>query len=259
MNKQVSKYLQFLVVVLVAVSGYPAYVFAQSSSNNYKVQESYFGSGGQTDASSTNFRARQSTGALGVGDSASTNYRSTSGFDTPSAPFLEVIVTDATVNLGTLTELTPSYGSAQAGDCNCSFSVRSYLSSEYTVVTATDAPKNENGKILQNKAVQGSPTTNQSLEEFGINLVDNSTPDIGSNPVNQPDDSFADGSPATGYEIPNAFKYLKGDIIARSPATIGKPGIGLTDYTITYMAKVSTITPAGFYKMNHEIIVVPSF
>lgn len=259
MNKQVSKYLKLSIAVLIAVTGYPTYVFAQSSSNNYKVEESYFGSGGQTDASSANFRARQSAGALGVGDASSANYRSSSGFDTPSAPFLEVVVTNATVNLGTLSENTPSYGAAQAGDCGCSFTVRSYLSSDYTVVTASDPPKSENNNVLQNKAVQGSPATSTSIEEFGINLVDNSTPDIGSNPVNQPDNTFADGQAATGYEIPDVYKYIKGDIIARSPATVGKAGIGQTDYTVTYMAKVSTITPAGFYQMRHEFIVVPSF
>lgn len=259
MNKQVSKYTKLAVAAVILMTGYPAAAFAQSSSNSYRVEESYFGSGGNVDANSSNFRARQSTGALGVGEANSTNYRASAGFDTPNAPFLEVIVPGAVVNLGNLSESTPMYGAAQAGDCNCSFTVRSYLSSEYTIVTASDPPKSENGDMLQNKAVQGSPSTSTSVEEFGMNLVDNSTPNIGANPVNQPDNSFADGSAATGYEIANAFKYMKGDIIARSPATVGNQGIGRTDYTITYMAKVSTITPAGNYTMNHDIIVTPTF
>lgn len=257
--KNKSGIVRVLTLVVAVVIATPGFVIAQSSSSNYQVQESYFGSGGNVDATSNNYRARQSTGALGVGDSSSTNYRSTSGFDTPSEPFLEVQVSGATVNLGTLSDTTPSYGAAQAGACNCSFSVRSYLSSDYVVVTATDPPKSENNDILQNKAVQGSPSADTGVEEFGINLVDNSTPDIGSNPVNQPDNTFADGRANLGYEIPNQFKYVKGDIIARSPADTTKQGIGQTDYTITYEAKIKRQTKAGLYTMNHEIIVTPTF
>lgn len=259
MYKQVFGYSFAVTVICAVVAVLVPIVQAQSSSSSYRVEESYFGSGGQTDASSANFRARQSTGAIGVGDASSANYRSSSGFDTPSTPFLEVVVTNAAVNLGDLEDATPKYGAAQADACNCSFVVRSYLSSEYNVITASDPPKSENNKILQNKSVQGVPSTSLSTEEFGMNLVDNSTPDIGANPANQPDNTFADGTVASGYEVPNQYKYVKGDIIARSPATIGNQGIGQTDYTITYMAKISSITTAGLYKMNHEIIVVASY
>jgi hypothetical protein len=251
-----TKVLALLSSVLLLM---PTITVAQSSSPNYRVEESYFGTGGQVDATSTDYRARESTGSLGVGDASSPDYRLLSGFNTPSEPFLQVVVTGATVDFGTLDDSTPKYGAAQADACNCSFVVRTYLSSEYNVITASDPPTSENNESLAAKAIQGVPSLSQSIEEFGMNLVDNSTPDTGANPVNQPDNSFADGVVTAGYEIPNQYKYGKGDTIAHAPGTVGKQGIGQTDYTISYMAKVSSITAAGVYTMNHEIIVVASY
>jgi hypothetical protein len=259
MSKNKSGMFKILMAAVIVVAGYPAAALAQSTSSNYKVEESYFGSGGQVDSNSANYRARQSTGSLGVGDTSSANYRATSGFDTPSEPFLEVTISGGLVSLGTLSDTTPTVSAAQAGSCNCSFSVRSYLSSDYTVVTASQPPTSENGDVIDSKTTQAIPSTSTGVEEFGMNLVDNSSPNVGSNPVNQPDNSFADGKAASGYEIPNQFKYSLGDIIARSPATIGNQGVGRTDYTITYLAKISRVTPAGNYTMEHVIIVVPSF
>lgn len=259
MNKNKGAFFNIVVSGIVGLAGFPVVTFAQSSSNNYKVEESYFGSGGQVDATSNNYRARQSAGALGVGSASSNNFDAVAGSNTPTEPFLEVFVTGANVDLGVLSDTTPSYGVAQAGDCNCSFSVRSYLTSDYVVVSGTPPPTSENNVTLANKATQAAPSTSTATEEFGINLADNSTPDIGASPKNQPDDTFADGSAATGYQLPDQYKYGIGDIIARSPATAGNPGVGKTDYTITYMAKAKTLTPAGNYRMNHIVVVIASF
>lgn len=259
MNKNSKKITGILLAIVLTVSGYPALVSAQSSSDNYRVEESYFGIGGNPGASSANYGARQSGGSLGAGSAASDDYQAEVGFNTPSEPFLEMYVTGANADLGNIDVDSPSIAAAQAEDCNCSFSVRSYLSSEYVVITASAPPVSENGDELQAKSSQGAPSGSSSVEEFGINVVDNSSPDVGANPANQPDDSFADGQAADGYEIADQFKYAIGDIIARSPAVVGNPGIGKTDYTITYMAKISNITPAGFYQMQHDLIAVPTF
>jgi hypothetical protein len=245
-----------LAVMILTQSGN---TWAQFLSPNYRIEETYFGTGGELDASSTNYRARQSAGSLGVGDAASTNFRANGGFNTQSEPFLEMNIEAATVNLGILDPNTTSYGAAQAGTCNCSFSVRSYLSSEYVIVTASQPPTNESGDSLDAKTTLGVPSSNPSVEEFGINLVDNATPNIGANPSNQPDNSFADGRAASGYDTPDQFKYAVGDIIARSPLTSGNQGIGKTNYTISYIAKISNLTPAGNYIMKHDIIAVPAF
>lgn len=232
---------------------------AQYSSPNYRVEEQFFGTGGETDASSTNYRSRQSAGSLGVGDTSSTNFRANAGATTQSDPYLEMNIEASTVDFGVLDPNTTAYGSAQAGSCNCSFYVRTYLSSGYVVVTASQPPTNESGRSLTAKSTQGVPSSDPSVEEFGINLVDNSSPDIGANPTNEPDNTFADGTIPSAYNVANQFKYGVGDIIAQSPATGGNQGVGRTNYTVSYIAKIANLTPAGNYIMRHDIIAVPTF
>jgi hypothetical protein len=243
--------------VLLATAG-GTRVFAQASSN-FKVDEYQFGTGGEVDLQSLNYRAQGSAGSLGVGSSSSANYDAEAGFLTPNEPFLEMIVTAATVDLGVLSTTSSASGAAQAGTCNCSFSVRTYLSSEYSVLTMSSPPTSENGSVLAAKSTLGVPSVSQTVEEFGINLVDNSSPNIGANPTNDPNNSFADGKAETGYATPNQFKYGLGDIIARSPATAGNQAVGKTNYTISYIAKIKPTTAAGAYAMNHDIVVVATY
>lgn len=234
-------------------------VFAQSSSDSYRVEEAYFGSGGAVDLSSDNFQGQAGLGSLGVGSTSSANFDAETGFYTPNEVFLEFVVTGANVELGVLSTTTPSFGAAQAGDCNCSFYVRSYLSSEYVIITVSDPPTSENGNSLAAKTTTGAPSTDPSVEEFGINLVDNSSPNMGANPFNDPDGTFADGTIASGYNVVNQFKYGVGDTVARSPATVGNPGTGKTNFTVSYTAKRQNTTPAGNYRMDHVLVAVATY
>lgn len=259
MGKNKKKLINYIIISLAVAINAPLGVIAQSSSDNYKVEEYFFGTGGNVDTNSANYQSRQSGGSLGVGNSSSNGYDSTAGFNTPSEPFLEMVVTDATISFGTLDATAASTGAAQAGGCNCSFYVRTYLSSDYSVITMSNPPASENNDIITAKGILGLPSTDPNVEEFGINLVDNSSPDIGANPINRPDNSFADGRAATGYDTPNNFKYAAGDIIASSPKTAGNQGVGLTEYTISYMLKIKSLTPAGIYTMHHDLVALPTF
>lgn len=267
MSENKKRLLLSIWVCFLVVSSNPLIVFAQSpQSDNYKIEEYYFGTGGEVDASSDNYRARQSTGALGVGNGSSDNYDASAGFTTQSEPFLEMVVMNATVNLSPLDSGSTSSGAAQAGACNCSFYVKSYLSSEYVVITASQPPTSENGDSLDAKATTGAPSGSDTVEEFGINVVNNSSPNVGADPLNQPDNTFADGEAfgdgvggSRDYDDVDQFAYGVGDIIARSQATAGNPAIGLTEYTISYIAKPSLTTPAGYYQMRHDLIAVPTF
>lgn len=226
-------------------------VIAQtSSSSNYQVNEYQFGSGGELENSSTSFKAQTSLGSLGVGRSSSTNYDMEAGFLTPNEPFLELFINSATVDLGTLDPSTTGTGSG-------TFWVRTYLSGAYVVQTMSQPPTSEGGAVINAKTALGAPIL--GTEEFGINLVDNSSPDIGADSLNVPDDSFADGTVASGYDTPDQFKYGVGDIIAHAAASVGNQAVGRTDYTISYIANVSSITEAGTYTMVHDIVVVATF
>lgn len=254
------KYKRLSVAVSIALllSVFPVSA-QQSSSTNYRVDETFFGTGGELDASSTNYRSQQAAGSLGVGSISSTSYDADGGYLTQTHGYLEMDVNPVTVSFGTMTSSSTASGAAQGGTCNCTFIVRTYLSSQYVVVSVSNPPTNESGVSLTAKSTQAVPSVSQSVEEFGINVVANTSPSMGANPANYPDNTFADGQAATGYQTTNQFKYGVGDTIARSAATAGNPATGRTDYTISYIAKPKNTTPAGVYTMNHNLVVVPTF
>lgn len=248
-RKQVNKLVQ-IAVVLTCVFTTP--VLAQtSSSNSFKVNEYQFGSGGELENSSASFKAQTSVGSLGVGRSSSTNYDMEAGFITPNEPFLELFINTSNVDLGELDTSTTKSGSG-------TFWVRTYLSGAYIVQTMSQPLTSEGGAVINAKGTLGAPSV--GTREFGMNLVANTVPaSIGSDPFNVPDGTFADGKAATGYSTPNQFKYGVGDIIASAAATIGNQAVGRTDYTISYIANIDAVTPAGTYKMQHDIVAVTTF
>jgi len=247
-QKQIGKTIRTALLVSCL---FAAPVMAQSSSsNNFRVDEYQFGSGGELENSSTNYKAQTAVGSLGVGRSSSTNYDMEAGFLTPNEPFLELFVNFSTVDLGVLDPSTTGTGTG-------TFWVRTYLSGAYVVQTMSQPPTSEGGAVLDAKTVLGAPSP--GTEEFGINLVDNSSPDIGADPLNVPDNTFADGTVASGYNTANQFKYGVGDIIAHAAATLGNQAVGRTDYTISYIANVNSITEAGSYTMVHDIVVVATY
>ncbi len=247
-RKQLYKLMSLVIVVMCGVS-LPARAQTPTSPN-YQVNEYQFGTGGELDSTSASYRAQSNVGSLGVGRSSSTNYDMEAGFLTPNEPFLELFINAATVDLGTLDPASTGTGSG-------TFWVRTYLSSAYVVQTMSAPPTSEGGAVLDAKGTLGAPIL--GTEEFGINVVDNTSPDIGANPFNVPDDNYADAEAATGYDTPDQFKYGQGDIIARSAATVGNQAVGRTDFTISYIANISNITEAGSYSMVHDIVAVATF
>jgi hypothetical protein len=246
-----------LIFLIVSLLGGQA-AAQNSSSSNYQTNEYMFGVGGGN-SDSASYQAETSAGSLGAGSSASESYLAEAGFLTPREPFLEMVVTEDSADLGELPDDSYTYGTAQGGGCNCSFNVRSYLSSSYVVYTMSNPPTNESGDILPAKSTLGVPSSNPAVAEFGMNLVANTAPSAGANPVNVPDNSFADGAVETGYNAPNQFKYNIGDIIAKSPGTPGNQAVGQTNFTITYVAKRADLTPAGLYQMDHVLVVVATY
>lgn len=217
----------------------------EASSPSYKVDELFIGAGGSNDASSPSFQGRASVGDLGVGNAASANFQAYAGFTTTGAPVLEVIVNSANLDLGTLSASTTASGTA-------TFSVRTYLASGYVVITKGAPPTSEAGATISPLTSGGASTT--QTEQFGMNLKDNSSPNVGAEPAQIPDSSFSYGFPATGYATANNFRYNDGDIIAQSNSSTGQ-----TDYTISYVVNISPITEAGVYVFRQDIVVVGTY
>lgn len=225
----------------------------QSSSANYGVNEVQFGAGGQLNASSANYQAQQSLGSTAAGSIKSANYWADAGFLTANVPFLEMVVNAATINLGTLSSTSTATGTA-------TFHVRTYIDSSYVVLSMNNPPINEEGAYLN---APSSPTASSTgSEQFGMNVVQNlttcTTPapaNFGANPLLVPNSTFATGQAASGYNTCGLFKYVKGDTIAQSSGN----GWGETDYTISYIANINSLTKAGSYNMTQDLVAVATY
>lgn len=74
--------------------------------------------------------------------------------------------------------------------------------------------------------------------QFGINLMDNSSPDVGE----IPDGEWFNGVPTADYGQTNRFTYRDGDLIATSPDVSL-----MRRFTISYIVNTSPNLPAGVY------------
>lgn len=243
--------LQF-VVLAVAVAGIFAiagacYAFAESansSSPNYQASQLQFGSGDANETCAGNYCASTSVGGVTVGESSSTSYNTKFGDITSSDPLLEVIVDNGQTDLG-------EFSSSATSHKTMSIKVRNYLSVGYIVQIIGTPPKISSHTI----APLSSPTASMvGKEQFGLNVVANTTPAIGHDPVQVPSGDFSFGKAATNYATANKFMYNSGDVVALSDQASGE-----TDYTVSVIINVAGNTPAGHYTGDFSAVVIPSY
>ncbi len=247
------------IVSVVGIAAVPATVWAQqATSTNYSVDEAFFGTGGQlcdpgVSGYSASYCATSAAGETVVGNTSSTNYQAQGGQNTYREEYIELIVPAVNVNLGILS-------SGAAATTSATFSVKTYLASGgYSVINASDPPKYANQVLT---ALTSPTTSSPGTEQFGINLVANSSPSVGANllrgTVANPDNTvpyFSNGAVATGYNTTNQFKYVKGEEIANS----GGVSSGFTTYTISYLYNISNATPSGEYILNHSLVATSTY
>jgi hypothetical protein len=220
---------------------------AQYTSTNYKVNETFFGTGGNLDNQSANFKAKTAAGELAVGNISSPNFQAYAGFNTTDRIVLEVSVVGGIFDLGVL-------DTSQAKATTTTFTVRDYLSSGYTVQMVGATPSNS-GHFLANMSTAGASVP--GTEQFGINLVANNLPGVGpfgAAPTQLPNSTFGFGQVDSPYDTPNLFKYIDGDTVAHSSKSTG-----VTQYTLSMMANVNRRTAGGSYGTSLYVRVVPTY
>lgn len=211
-------------------------------SANYKFDESVLGAGGLNQSSSSNYQVNSSLGDLGVGHSSSSNYQVEAGSETTPDPTLSFQVESNDVGFGDFTAATATMSTA-------SFSVLNYTSYGYVVQIAGNPPSNGDHTI---NAMSTTGTSQAGIDQFGINLVKNSSPkSIGADPDNG---DFGAGQAAPNYNTANEYRYVDGETIASAPKSSGK-----TTYTISYLVNVAGLTPGGQYTSHQTIIVTGTY
>lgn len=215
-----------------------------SSSTNYQASQLQFGSGDANETCTGNYCASTSVGGSLSGDSASGTYAVKFGAITKSEPSLDVIVESGQHDLGEFSSSATSYK-------QMTLKVRNYLSSGYMVQFIGTPPKHSGHTLT----ALTTPTASQvGVEQFGINVVANTAPMVGANPVQVPSNAFSFGKAAADYDTPNLFKYMSGDVIALSDTASGE-----TEYTISMIINVAGNTPAGKYTSDFSAVVIPLY
>lgn len=221
-----------------------------SSSANYSIIESTIGGSGENTGASASYKSisgdngGSTLGDTVVGNSASTNYQTDGGFNTTETPALTFIVNTTQVDFGLLSSSATRTGTA-------TFSVKNYTTSGYVVTSLGTAPTYSSHTIAPLSSNAASAT---GTEQFGINVVSNTTPAIGADPVQVPSAAFSNGSAATGYNTSNSYRYVSGETIARATQNSGQ-----TDYTIAYIINISNVTPAGSYTMQQSLVCTGTY
>ena len=90
----------------------------------------------------------------------------------------------------------------------------------------------------------------QGVNQFGINLVENSEPAIGGNP----EGTFANAIASPDYGIPNKYKFVSGDVVAFSP------NVSLMKkFTVSYIVNSKPTLRAGVYTTTLTFIASGRF
>ena len=107
-------------------------------------------------------------------------------------------------------------------------------------------------------AMSTSTTSTLGVSQFGLNLVVNTTPAVGTAITPTSNGSSYKGEALVGYNTANYFKFNTGDSIADSK----NGGAGGTDaqiYTSAYIVNVPGNQPAGTYTSTLTYICTPTF
>lgn len=260
-----------LVIVMSFLLCLPGVAFSavgdpSMNSTNYGVVESELGGSGCDPVisgsfcgASTDYTSSPSTddggstlGEAAVGNSASTDYQTNSGYNTTPQPGLMFNVSSSAISLGQLSSSVPTTATT-------TFSVRDYTSSGYKVYMIGSTPA-YGAHHLSALAVDSGYLANNEM--FGVNLVANTSPswtygNFGAGATCQAT-GFCSGVSGDGstsnYTQNGKFRFNSGEAVASSPKTSGE-----TDYTMSFMAGISSLTPAGTYQGSISLVAVGQY
>lgn len=143
------------------------------------------------------------------------------------------------INFGDFSPSTTSSNSSQ-------FIVATNARSGYNVTIDGDTLTSGNNIIPSSTA----PTSSKKgSSQFGINLVANSTPQVGSDPIGP-----GVGIVTPNYSNTNNYLFNTGDEIADSPVASS-----YTKYTVSYIVNVSSSQPVGVYATTVTYICLANF
>lgn len=231
-----------LAITLVAIGGTGVAYAETATSPSYQMTETQFGTSSRS--CSGQYCAQTS---IGEATDARPSESSSAEFQdiVDNEPLLDMIVEAGESNLGVLT-------TEHTATKTTTIKIRSYLiSGGYTLQIIGTPPKFGDHTL----ATPSTPTDSvPGVEMFGINVVANTFPVVGVNPVQIPADQQIFGVVDDNYKTTNKFMYTSEDVIAR-----GVTDSGHTDYTVSMVVNIANGTPAGKYTGDFMAIAVPAY
>lgn len=217
-------------------------VSAQTAeSNNYQATDLEFGTT-TGEGCSTQYCAETNLGQVVIGDSGN-DVMNAQFYDSPNdEPQLEVIVANSSSNMGVLkTDKIASKSMA--------LRIRSTNTAGYSVQLEGDPPK-AGGHTL--KTSQKPNFAKPGEEGFGINVVSNTTPEVGRNPELSDTKADQTNTIAEPYRQADKFLYKPGDTIIKNQLTNSR-----VDYVVSMVVTISSDTPPGYYVSTLHAVVTP--
>lgn len=145
----------------------------------------------------------------------------------------------ATVALGTLT--TSSTGSGTSA-----MTVSTNGATGYSVTVNGTTLTSGSNTIT---ALTSPTASSQNTRQFGLNLMANTTPSVGTAVS-----GTGSGAPATGYNTANSYKFVTGETVASASGPTNS-----NVFTVSYIANVDGSTAAGSYSTLLTYIATANF
>lgn len=147
--------------------------------------------------------------------------------------------TGSTVALGAITPSTTGSGISQ-------FGVSTNAASGYSVTIAGNTLTSGANTI---SALASQTASTQGSEQFGLNLRDNATPDVG-----VAVDGAGTATPTANYNTVDQYRFVTGDIIASKASSDS-----FRRFHAAYIANVAGATEAGSYTTTLTFVATATF
>jgi len=211
-------------------------------STHFQFNETSLGGIGTAKTESASYQALTSGGIIGFGNSADATMQVNNGHETTNDPALSFAVASPIIYIG-------NFSAGTTATTTSTFAVSDYTSYGYVVQVLGNPPTNGTHTIT---AMASTAPSQAGVEQFGINLVANTSPtSLGNNPDHG---QFGFGSATSDYGTTNSYRYVSGETVASAPKSSG-----ITIYTISYIVNVSSFTPGGDYTGDQTMVCTATF
>lgn len=207
-------------------------LWAKMDSINYTIYADVFSGGGSENSVSNNYGLQDTIAEAIIlsATSTSANYGIKAGFrEMYPDQYLTFSIADTDIDLGTLS------ASAVKTDSN-TMVINTNAFNGFTITVSGSTLTSGAYTIAAIGSTAAASTV--GTEQFGINLVANTSPSVGANPSG----TSPIGSAANQYNRADYFAFNSGATVATSTSPINQ-----TTFTASYMANISSATEAGTY------------